>query len=477
MKHISRFEISAPAAQGLSAAAIREWLTDWLADDLAQEIHAFALLRRGKLLAEGAFAPFRLEDEHELFSGTKMFIGVAFGFAKAEGRIDENELVKDLLGDCLPSPLPDEFSTLAVRHLLSMTAGFSGKGVHKVTAFDGQTDHRYAHLREVLSRPFAHAPGEVFSYDNECSYLLSAILQRKTGETVQDYLTPRLFSPLHIPTPSFGADADGINYGYMGVRLSIEQYAALGELFRLDGVWEGKRILPEGFCAMATAKRAETPPMPGKDWGEGYALHFWRGKHSSFRFCGAYGQMCAVFPKEELVLAVFSGCDYFNIPHVLESFYDKVLCRLSPIPLPEEKEEEAKLRLFTQGLRLGNTYSETPVSMLDFANQQFTFEQNAPYETVTISHASDSLTVTLSAKDTSVCFAAGLRAPIRTVIPEARSRFPYPTERHDTVIAASAHFPTPRTLVIRMHFLHTPYAMTLSLDLSDKTVTVTRFRF
>ncbi len=471
MRFVSRFEKATPEEAGIRSEDIRALLSSYTDGDIHEEVHAFVLLHRGRLVAEGAFSPFRMEERHELFSGTKMLVGAAVGLAEAEGILSEEERIAELFPSLLPDVPSEELLSLRVRHLISMSLGMEGQAVHTLSPLkaDGLPNAR---LRAILARKFVHAPGEVFSYDNEASYLLSAIITQKTGLTLEEYLAPRLFEPLGIETPSFGKDRDGICYGYIGARLSIEEYALLGELYRMDGVYRGKRILPAGFVKKAIAKRIDTPPMPGADWGEGYASHFWLGKHGSFRFCGAFGQMCAVFPKEELVFAVFSGADYFNIPHVLEKFYDKLLTRISPTPLPAAK--DASLDRFLKDLSLPYRLSHLPPTLPLFEETVFSVTPEGTYGTLRVRHASDSLTLTL---DGSVKLALGLRAPVRTAIGKEKTRFPYPTEVHDTVLSASAYFESTDMLIAHLRVIGAPYALILRLSLSEKTADFTPLRF
>lgn len=471
MRFESRFDKVTAAEAGIRAEDIRELLTSYTDGDIHEEVHAFCLLHRGRVIAEGAFSPFRMEERHELFSGTKALVGAAVGFAEAEGILSEEERVADIFPDLLPENPSEELFSLRIRHLLSMSLGMEGQAVHTLSALKAG-EMPFSRIRAVLARKFVHAPGEVFSYDNEASYLLSAIITKKTGLSLEEYLSPRLFAPLGIETPSFGKDKDGICYGYIGARLTVEEYALLGELYRMDGVYGGKRILPEGFVKKAILKRIDTPPMPGADWGEGYASHFWLGRHGSFRFCGAFGQMCAVFPQRELVFAVLSGADYFNIPHILEKFYDKILSRISPAPISPA--EDGTLYRFTKDLTLPYRLSHIPPTIPRFEQTLFSVKPEGTFKTLRVSHSSDSLTLTL---DGETVVSLGLRAPVRTVIDKTRTRFPYPTEVHDTVLCASAYFESTDLLVAHLRVIGAPYALILRLSLSEKTAEFTPLRF
>ena len=469
MRFQSRFEKITPEEAGIRSEDLLALLRDYTDGGLSEEVHAFALLRHGRLIAEGAFSPFRIEDRHEIFSGTKMLVGAAVGFAVSEGLLTEKDLIAELLPEHMPPSPSEELLTLDISHLLSMTLGMQGGAVHTRTALEGGSSR----IRVILARPFAHRPGEVFSYDNEASYLLAAILARKTGESLAAYLTPRLFAPLGIPTPSLGEDEEGNTYGWMGARLSIEEYAALGELYRADGIYQGKRILPEGFVRRATACRIVTPPSPGADWGEGYAAHLWRGRYDSFRFCGAFGQMCAVFPKQGIVFAVMSGADYFSIPHILEKFYHHILSRLSEEPLAPSS---LCLDRFLKDLTLPARYTAPlpTLSLLD--GIRFALPETAPYEYATLLPTSDSLVLTLYKNNTPIRIALGLTRPIETVIPKDKTAFPYPTERHDTHLSAHACFENTGEITATLRLLHTPYAITVRFLLDEKKAVFTPMR-
>ena len=56
-------------------------------------------------------------------------------------------------------------------------------------------------VRSFLALPIQNKPGTRFLYNSTATFMLSAIVQKVTGEKVYDYLTPRLFEPLGIEMP------------------------------------------------------------------------------------------------------------------------------------------------------------------------------------------------------------------------------------------------------------------------------------
>ena len=153
--------------------------------------------------------------------------------------------------------------------------------------------------------------------------MVSAIVQQVTGQTVLDYLGPRLFRPLGIENPVWETNPAGITAGGWGLHIRTEDIAALGELYRNKGVWKGRRILPRSFVDAATQKQISNGNDPNSDWAQGYGYQFWRCRNNGFRGDGAFGQYCLVFPDKQLTVAITSGVA--DMQRVLDILYTTVL--------------------------------------------------------------------------------------------------------------------------------------------------------
>jgi hypothetical protein len=140
--------------------------------------------------------------------------------------------------------------------------------------------------------------------------MLSAIVQKVTGEKIIDYLTPRLFTPLGIEGMDWEQDLRGINTGGWGLRLRTEDMAKFGQLFLQKGMWNGKQLLPaEWITEASTAKIDQAPDMPqskkdSSDWTQGYCYQMWRCRHNAFRADGAFGQFIIIMPDQDAVIAI-----------------------------------------------------------------------------------------------------------------------------------------------------------------------------
>ena len=175
---------------------------------------------------------------------------------------------------------------------------------------------------------------------SSATYMLSAILQKRTGETLTRYLTPRLFRPLGIPVPQWDSDPDGVNLGGFGLNLDTRSIARFGQFLLQKGCWNGRQLLNPEWIEEATSFQVEN--FGEKDWGQGYGYQFWRCvPEGVYRGDGACGQYCVVCPRQEMVLAVNSGSN--DMQAILDLFWEHILPTVQEDPLPPDPSQQRKL--------------------------------------------------------------------------------------------------------------------------------------
>ena len=162
--------------------------------------------------------------------------------------------------------------------------------------------------KTFLAQPVPFKPGTHFLYNTSATYMLSAAVQKATGQTVLDYLKPRLFDPLGIENPTWEASPQGISAGGYGLSIRTEDIAKFGQLYLQKGKWEGKQLVPEAWVEAATARQTSNGSNPKSDWDQGYGYQFWRCRHGAYRGDGAFGQYCIVLPEQDAVIAITAGC-------------------------------------------------------------------------------------------------------------------------------------------------------------------------
>lgn len=289
---------SVPAAQGVDPGSLAAFV-DALA--AVPGLHSVMVLRHGHVVAEGWVHPYEPHGLHELFSLSKSFTSTAVGLAAGEGLLSVDDLLLDHLADQAPAGLDPRWGRVRLRHLLTMTAGHDVDPSDPVFSSPGWVPAFFA-------QPLAHEPGTHFVYSTAATYVLSAVVQKITGQRVLDYLRPRLLEPLGVEGATWEQSPQGIDTGGFGLSLRTRDIAAFGQMLLQDGLWQGRRLLPEGWVGEAT--RAQAPngdPASDNDWAQGYGYQFWRCRHGAFRGDGAFGQFCVVLPEQDAVVAITSG--------------------------------------------------------------------------------------------------------------------------------------------------------------------------
>lgn len=337
-----RLPRATPESQGVASSAL---LASVDALDGLRHLHSLMVLRRGHVIAEGWWAPYRADLPHALFSVSKSLTSTAIGLLVEDGLLGLDDRVVDLLPDAAPDTIDERLAAMRVRHLLSMSTGQRADGLEQVG--DG---HGWA--RRILGVPVVHDPGTRFMYQTGATYLLAAIVTRLTGERLLDHLTPRLLAPLGIDGATWERSPDGIDVGGFGLSMTTEDLARFGQSYLQGGRWEGRQVLPASWVATATSAQVSNgdPGFPS-DWTQGYGFQFWRSRHGGYRADGAFGQLCLVMPDQEVVVAVTAGLE--DMQEEVDVVWATLLPSLGRAePLPDDPEAHAGLVTRLDALRL-----------------------------------------------------------------------------------------------------------------------------
>lgn len=332
---------SSPESQGVSSQEILSFVQ--AADQNIHAIHSFMLVRHGKVVAEGWWKPESAEKPHILNSLSKSFTSTAIGFAQAEGKLDIDDPVLKFFPDDAPANPSENLKAMRIRDLLSMTCGQEREV--KLTKDDNW-------VKSFLAHPVPFQPGTHFLYNSPGVYMLSAIIQKVTGQTMVEYLRPRLFEPLGIENPNWATSPQGINTGGWGLFIRTEDIAKFGQLYLQHGMWNGKQLLPASWVTLATTEETYSRPSgfkygtsqvkPDSDWFQGYGFLFWRCRHDAYRGDGANGQYCIVLPEQDAVLAITA--DTRDMQAEINVVWDKLLSAFHDKALPENSGEDANLK-------------------------------------------------------------------------------------------------------------------------------------
>jgi len=296
------FPRATPESQGISSDMLADLLRE-LDTSHYTDMHHFMVLRNGKVICEANFAPYRSRIWHVTHSMCKSITGMAIGLLVEEGKLSLDENIYDIFQKKLNTFNKIFRPKVTVENLLTMTSGvtFNESGI--VSGNDWLTSY--------LNSSISGTPGENFQYNSLNTYVLSAIVTERTGQSLTEYLEPRLFAPLGITRYFWETCPKGITKGGWGLFLCTEDMAKLGQLYLQKGKWNGQQIIPEFWVEVSTAIEGT--------FGYGYQL-WMEARPGSFEFNGMLGQNVIVYPDMNMVVVtnagnneLFQNCVMLNI--------------------------------------------------------------------------------------------------------------------------------------------------------------------
>ena len=306
-----------PLPRGTASTQMAEAFEQYLkaVADSAEDLHSVMVLQHGEVIAEKQIAP---DTAHIMNSVSKTFTSTAVGFAISEGLLKLDDRIVDLFPESLPEEVSDRLSSVTLRHLLTMNSGHGQDPTGAIRNADGDW------IKAFMEWPQPFEPGTCYCYNSLGTYLLSAAVQKVTGQKVVDYLDSRLWLPLGIEKPFWQESPAGINTGGWGLYLHTEDMARMGLCLLNGGQFRGKQVIPAEWvkemsaaqvpCVVAGLNEQQVkellqtnPDIPffrpaNSDWVQGYGYQMWRCRHNAFRADGANGQYIIIIPEKDAVV-------------------------------------------------------------------------------------------------------------------------------------------------------------------------------
>ncbi len=367
-----RLPRSMPEMQGVSSDVLGKLFDAMDASDI--EFHSVMVLRNGFVIGEGWWTPYASQYRHTLHSLSKSFTSASVGLAINEGHFTIESQVISFFPELLPKDVSANISAMKVKHLLTMTTGH---------ATDAGLLMGENWAQNFLNAPIVHEPGTFYVYNTAATYMLSAIVQKTTGQKVFDFLTPRLFEPLKIEGADWEVSPQDINAGGFGLRLRTEDIACFSQLYLNKGNWKGKQLIPQAWVEASTKAQWKfdsnpfggTKPKPNDDWQQGYGYQFWRTQHNGFRSDGLYGQFGIVLPDEQTVVVITE--ESFNTQASLNFVWDVLVPGLQAGTLPANSSAQQTLKAKTKGLQIKfPTGSATAAIAGNISSKKFILDDN-----------------------------------------------------------------------------------------------------
>lgn len=291
----------------MSSDALRQ-LVDFGAKN---DMDSLLVVRRGKLVVDAHYAPYRAGIKHNIYSATKGVTATLLGIAVQDGLLKSTDhpITGFFPAERTPKPDADQ-QAITLGHLLDMTSGIDWK-----EPLDGFPESMLQMTRSanwtnfILDRPMARTPGTVFNYNSGNSQLLSAILSKATGSSADIYAKKRLFGPLGITDVVWRKDPQGHSTGGFGLYMHPRDMAKIGCLYLHNGAWQSEKLLPREWTDKVS--RATVDMGMGSQPVVRYANGWWSiPERNVYMAVGFHRQLIVVMPKLDLVVATTGKTHY-----------------------------------------------------------------------------------------------------------------------------------------------------------------------
>ncbi len=280
------------------------------------EFFAFSVIKDGKTLVKCAPAPYDTSDNAQVYSLSKSFCSTAAGFAFDEGLWKPGDRLVDVFPESVPEVISENLAKVTMGDVLSMSCGHENCSM---SVCINSPDP----IKAFMEKEFKFVPGTHFAYNTGATFIIAAMVEKLTGESVIDYLDRKLFVHLgvrpgkwqRVPNVSMCKTTGGICEGGVGLYVSLDCIEAFGQFILNKGVVDGKQLLSREWIDLATSKISDNSCNGTKDWCAGYGYQFWRNapegdgiSHGGFRGDGAFGQLCMVFPEHNMTVCCRAKC-------------------------------------------------------------------------------------------------------------------------------------------------------------------------
>ena len=313
-----------PSSQGADESLLLE-MTEYI-DTENLPIHSVLIAKNDYLIYEEYFGGYDQDLRHELWSCTKSVTSTVVGICIDQGYFSLEDKILELFSERIVENIDDRKQRMTVEHLLTMTTGFEWAGDTQYVSMMSSTNDW---VQYVLDCPMVAEPGGVFVYHTGASHLLSAIVQKTTGNTTYELAEKYLFNPLGIESVSWISDPFGITRGGEGLYMTPRDMARLGRCFLRNGTWNDEQIIPSNWVSIATCTHTLTNwAAPHTEYG----FQWWT--YSTLELNGAiynnvyaargmYEQLIYIFPDQDAIIIFTGNYQYYTIstPYDLLALY------------------------------------------------------------------------------------------------------------------------------------------------------------
>jgi CubicO group peptidase (beta-lactamase class C family) len=232
--------------------------------------NCMAVVKDGHLIDEHYWNDFDATTEQEIFSASKSYTSTLVGIAQDQGHLDITQPASDFITEWQGTDSED----VTIQNLLSNNSG---------RYWDFETDYLTMAVGSPDRTEFAISldqqfdPGTEWEYNNSAIQTLEAVIERSTGQDMEDFAKENLFGPLGMNS-TISRDQAGNPAAFMGVQSNCLDMARFGYLFLQEGNWDGTQVVSADWVAEASAASQEL--------NTGYGYLWWRNTDEGYLFPG-----------------------------------------------------------------------------------------------------------------------------------------------------------------------------------------------
>lgn len=369
------FKNGTPEEVGISSQDVRAFLKKLEVEGLY--MHSVLIIRHGKLVAEGYYAPYTRATKHRMYSASKSFVSGAIGLLCDEGKLRLSDKVHTFFPEFPAEELHPYIREATVEDLLMMASPHQ-------TTYSLDPAHPYGQkwAESFFYKPPLKPAGTVFRYDTSSSYILDVIVERVTGKPFLEYMKDKMLRRLGFSEDAFCIESpEGYSWGGSGVICTPLDLAKYAYVYLCGGKVGGEQLLSEEYAKAAISKQISNDTFGYSDMfrNVGYGYQIWCRPEGGFAFSGMGGQFVYGLPDKELLFV----CTAFNQGRpdanhlIFDAFLNGIARRTSEKALPENKEAYAMLQKELSALSLyipkGETHSAWEQKVQDVA---YALEEN-----------------------------------------------------------------------------------------------------
>ncbi|WBW94976.1 serine hydrolase domain-containing protein [Oceanirhabdus sp. W0125-5] len=420
-------------------------------DDKNINIKTFSILNKDCVLSKFSISPYTFDENNLMFSLTKSITSLGIGIAVDKGYLELDSKVVDFFSDKLPKTVSENLSLMTVEDLLTMSSG-----IHENTYAD--LFYKEDWVEAFLAQDFPHTPGTYYRYSTHGSHMLSAIIEKATGQKLDDFMDKYFFTKMDIPKPQWEYCLQGITCGGMGLSMSANSLRKIGFLLLNEGVYQGEQVISKEYLEKATCKKIfkvtekdpETKIYSGIHYG--YQLHI--NKFNHYRMDGGFGQICLIMPEKELAFIVTSQNS--KIEPLMECIYKHFYFT------PSASYEDRSLPKLSYNY---DQYSNKIESLESLGNMSIKLEKNPlNIDNVFIKSHKEKLNIELRVKDSSIKLDFSADGPYK-----GKSYFIKDVMWHNQNYLSYMNWDN-GTLDLLVVYLETPYVVNYIFKFSDDCV-------